>query len=160
MVSPPLSPCPPQAGSWCSRLERRPYVRLIVLGNEPRHANGLGPRIPKLPSEFDLCTNESHPLTRSSPCEAPRRRSTVARRWADFFFYHGKATPIKNRRKVFPSEVFLPLSARQPLPPWAPLIRLRHRVEPVRQEPKRLDRLLGLCLLGGELLLQGRNVAL
>src|SRR5271166_3635979 len=71
MVSPPLSPCPPQAGSWCSRLERRPYVRLIVLGNEPRHANGLGPRIPKLPSEFDLCTNESHPLTRSSPCEAP-----------------------------------------------------------------------------------------
>src|SRR5271165_5568345 len=72
MVSPPLSPCPPQAGSWCSRLERRPYVRLIVLGNEPRHANGLGPRIPKLPSEFDLCTNESHPLTRSSPCEAPR----------------------------------------------------------------------------------------
>jgi hypothetical protein len=27
---------------------------LIVLGNEPRHANGLGPRIPKLPSEFDL----------------------------------------------------------------------------------------------------------
>src|SRR5271167_4339336 len=69
MVSPPLSPCPPQAGSWCSRLERRPYVRLIVLGNEPRHANGLGPRIPKLPSEFDLCTNESHPLTRSSPCE-------------------------------------------------------------------------------------------
>src|SRR5271165_3021577 len=73
MVSPPLSPCPPQAGSWCSRLERRPYVRLIVLGNEPRHANGLGPRIPKLPSEFDLCTNESHPLTRSSPCEDYRR---------------------------------------------------------------------------------------
>src|SRR5271167_3227950 len=72
MVSPPLSPCPPQAGSWCSRLERRPYVRLIVLGNEPRHANGLGPRIPQLPSEFDLCTNESHPLTRSSPCEAAR----------------------------------------------------------------------------------------
>ena len=30
----------------------------------------LGSRIPKLPSEFDLCTNESHPLTRSSPCEA------------------------------------------------------------------------------------------
>src|SRR5208337_1841331 len=54
-------------------LERRPYVRLIVLGNEPRHANELGPRIPKLPSEFDLCTNESHPLTRSSPCEAPRQ---------------------------------------------------------------------------------------
>src|SRR5271166_1225839 len=81
MVSPPLSPCPPQAGSWCSRLERRPYVRLIVLGNEPRHANGLGPRIPKLPSEFDLCTNESHPLTRSSPCEAPRKSlATVQRR--------------------------------------------------------------------------------
>ena len=41
-----------------------------MLGNEPRHANGLGPRIPKLPSEFDLCTNDPHPLTRSSPCEA------------------------------------------------------------------------------------------
>ena len=34
-------PCPPQAGCWCSRRERRPYVRLIVLGNEPRHASGL-----------------------------------------------------------------------------------------------------------------------
>src|SRR5208282_1844164 len=34
-------PCPPQAGCWCSRRERRPYVRLIVLGNEPRHARGL-----------------------------------------------------------------------------------------------------------------------
>ena len=31
-----LSPAPPQAGCWCSRRERRPYVRLIVLGNEPR----------------------------------------------------------------------------------------------------------------------------
>src|SRR5208337_3416760 len=69
----PLSPCPPQAGCWCSRLERRPYVRLIVLGNGPRHAIGLGPRIPQLPSEFDLCTNESHPLTRSSPCEGYMR---------------------------------------------------------------------------------------
>ena len=45
----PLSPCPPQAGCWYSRLERRPYVRLIVLGNGPRHAIGLGPRIPKQP---------------------------------------------------------------------------------------------------------------
>src|SRR6266851_8468173 len=25
-------PCAPQAGFWCSRHERRPYVRLIVLG--------------------------------------------------------------------------------------------------------------------------------
>src|SRR5271166_1518099 len=78
MVSPPLSPCPPQAGSWCSRLERRPYVRLIVLGNEPRHANGLGPRIPKLPSESDLCTNESHPLTQTSPCEAASKRGSTS----------------------------------------------------------------------------------
>jgi hypothetical protein len=31
-----LSPCP-QAGWWCSRHERRPYVRLIVLGNGPCH---------------------------------------------------------------------------------------------------------------------------
>ena len=54
----PLSPCPPQAGCWYSRLERRPYVRLIVLGNGPRHAIGLGPRIPKQPSEFDTCPNE------------------------------------------------------------------------------------------------------
>jgi hypothetical protein len=31
-----LSLCPPQAGYWCSRRERRPDVSLIVLGNEPR----------------------------------------------------------------------------------------------------------------------------
>jgi hypothetical protein len=31
---------------------------LIVLGNGPRHAIGLGPRIPKQPSEFDTCPNE------------------------------------------------------------------------------------------------------
>ena len=35
-------PCPPHAGSWCSRNLRRPYVSLIRLGNEPRHASGLG----------------------------------------------------------------------------------------------------------------------
>ena len=46
MVSSP-EPCPPQAGCWYSRLERQPYVRLIVLGNGPRHAIGLGPRIPR-----------------------------------------------------------------------------------------------------------------
>jgi hypothetical protein len=33
-------PCPPQAGCWCSRRERRPDVRLIVLGNEPRQVMG------------------------------------------------------------------------------------------------------------------------
>ncbi len=47
-------PSPPQAGSWCSRLERRPYVRLIVLGNEPRHANGLGPRTSDTETAFGV----------------------------------------------------------------------------------------------------------
>src|SRR6476659_6915764 len=42
----PPEPRPPQAGYWCSRFARRPNVRLIVLGNEPRHAIGLRPRIP------------------------------------------------------------------------------------------------------------------
>ena len=35
-----------------------PHMRLTVLGNGPRHAIGLGPRIPKQPSEFDTCPNE------------------------------------------------------------------------------------------------------
>ena len=34
-------PCPPDAGCWCSRPERRPYIRLIVLGDGLRHLNGL-----------------------------------------------------------------------------------------------------------------------
>ena len=57
----PPEPYPPQAGCWCCRLERRPYVRLIVLGSEPRHAIGLKPRIPKTPTEFDLCADDFRP---------------------------------------------------------------------------------------------------
>ena len=38
-----------------------PHMRLIVLGNEPRHAIGLKPRIPKTPTEFDLCADDFHP---------------------------------------------------------------------------------------------------
>src|SRR6266404_2538603 len=41
-------PCPPQAGCWCSRYERRPNIRLIVLGSGPRQAVGLRPWIPTL----------------------------------------------------------------------------------------------------------------
>jgi hypothetical protein len=59
---------PPQAGCWCSRLKRRPYVRLIVLGDEPRHAVGLGTRI--LNDKASWSTHEPiEPLTQSSPCE-------------------------------------------------------------------------------------------
>src|SRR5215469_14311443 len=47
-------PCPPKAGSWCSCNERRPHVRLTVLGNGPRRANGLGPWIPKQLETFDV----------------------------------------------------------------------------------------------------------
>src|SRR5215471_4965970 len=45
-------PCPPKAGSWCSCHERRPHVRLTVLGNGPRRADGLGPWIPKQLERF------------------------------------------------------------------------------------------------------------
>ena len=41
-----LSPCPPQAGYWCSRPVRRPDVRLIRLGIEPRHTVGAQTRDP------------------------------------------------------------------------------------------------------------------
>jgi hypothetical protein len=53
-----LSPCPPQAGFWCSRQERRPHVRLIVLGYEPHRASEPRPRIPKWPSENYSCVIE------------------------------------------------------------------------------------------------------
>ena len=35
----------------------------------PGHAIGLRPWIPKQPLEFYSCATESHPLTRTSPCE-------------------------------------------------------------------------------------------
>src|SRR4029077_16181502 len=47
-------PCPPKAGSWCSCYERRPHVRLTVLGNGPRRANGLGPWIRSNWRPFDV----------------------------------------------------------------------------------------------------------
>jgi hypothetical protein len=34
-------PSPPQAGCWCSRQERRPYVRLIWCGNGRVVQSGL-----------------------------------------------------------------------------------------------------------------------
>src|SRR5216684_7872965 len=60
-------PCPPKAGSWCSCYERRPHVRLIVLGNGPRRANGLGPWIPKQLETF-RCPRDNL-LTKPSSCE-------------------------------------------------------------------------------------------
>src|ERR1700730_13529254 len=60
-------PCPPKAGSWCSCYERRPHVRLTVLGNGPRRANGLGPWIPKQLETF-RCPRDN-PLTKPSSCE-------------------------------------------------------------------------------------------
>src|SRR6266403_1572581 len=69
-------PCPPKAGSWCSCYERRPHVRLIVLGNGPRRANGLGPWIPKQLETF-RCPGDN-PLTKPSSCEACSAFTRVA----------------------------------------------------------------------------------
>src|SRR5260370_23656114 len=60
-------PCPPKAGSWCSCYERRPHVRLTVLGNGPCRANGLGPWIQKQLETF-RCPRDN-PLTKPSSCE-------------------------------------------------------------------------------------------
>src|ERR1700730_10787581 len=71
-------PCPPKAGSWCSCYERRPHVRLTVLGNGPRRANGLGPWIPKQLETF-RCPRDN-PLTKTSSCEACSVFTRVAAR--------------------------------------------------------------------------------
>jgi hypothetical protein len=62
---------PPQAGCWCSRRKRRPYVRLIVLGNEPRQASGLRPRIPD---------NRWRLITRKRPTRLPPAHVRPAQR--------------------------------------------------------------------------------
>src|ERR1700730_2013901 len=69
-------PCPPKAGSWCSCYERRPHVRLTVLGNGPRRANGLGPWIPKQLETF-RCPRDN-PLTKPSSCEVCSAFTRVA----------------------------------------------------------------------------------
>src|SRR5215470_17245848 len=70
-------PCPPKAGSWCSCCERQPHVRLTVLGNGPRRANGLGPWIPKQLETF-RCHCDATPLTKPSSCEACSAFTRVA----------------------------------------------------------------------------------
>jgi hypothetical protein len=72
-------PCPPQAGCWCSRRERRPYVRLTVLGNEPRHASGLRPRIPDNQPLESYHPETTH-LTATCSCEACSAFTRVAAR--------------------------------------------------------------------------------
>ncbi|MGO9427604.1 transposase [Rhodoblastus sp.] len=85
MVSPARA-SPAAAGCWCSRiLKRRPYVRLIVRGSAPRHAAGLGTRIPKRPNGAVTCTDEASPLTLSSPCEGIDSERGIAWRCADSF---------------------------------------------------------------------------
>ena len=41
----PPEPHPPDAGCWCSRNKRRPYVSLIWCSTPSGHANGLRPWI-------------------------------------------------------------------------------------------------------------------
>src|SRR5271168_4085330 len=74
----PLSPCPPQAGCWCSRRERRPYVRLIVLGNGPRHASGL--RTSDTGQTAGDLSPGKDPLTLIRSCEACSAFTRVAAR--------------------------------------------------------------------------------
>ena len=73
-------PCPPQAGCWCSRRERRPYVRLIVLGNEPRHARGLRTSDPGQTTAGDLSPPKTSHLTLTCSCEACSAFTRVAAR--------------------------------------------------------------------------------
>src|ERR1700730_1199251 len=70
-------PCPPKAGSWCSCYERRPHVRLIVLGNGPRRANGLGPWIPK---QLETFRSPRHVAPRTSPRHVRLARRSLALR--------------------------------------------------------------------------------
>ncbi len=53
-----------------SRHERRPNVRLIVLGNGPRHAIGLGPWIPERILEIYQCPPDNNGLDLNDPCSA------------------------------------------------------------------------------------------
>src|SRR5258708_26824948 len=76
MVLVSLEPCRPKAGSWCSCYERRTHVRLPVLGNGPRRANGLGPWIPKQLETF-RCPHDN-PLTKPSSCEVCSAFTRVA----------------------------------------------------------------------------------
>ena len=57
-----------RTGCWCSRLERRPYVRLIVLRNGLRHAMGSDLGYRNCPRSLTY-VKMSLPLTRSSPCK-------------------------------------------------------------------------------------------
>jgi len=41
----PPEPHPPDAGCWCSRNQRRPYVSMIWCSTPSGHANGLRPWI-------------------------------------------------------------------------------------------------------------------
>src|SRR5271165_5342600 len=68
----------PQAGCWCSRLERRPYVRLIVLGNGPRHASGL--RTSDTGQTAGDLSPGNDPLTLTCSCEACSAFTRVAAR--------------------------------------------------------------------------------
>src|SRR3984893_13963001 len=57
-------PPPPDAGCWCSRNKRRPYVSLIWCSTPSGHGNGLRPWIR---------TNGWRTDHRTCPCERPFR---------------------------------------------------------------------------------------
>src|SRR3954453_17414245 len=56
------------AGSWCSCYERRPHVRLTVLGNGPRRANGAWALDTETLETF-RCHREATPLTKPPSCD-------------------------------------------------------------------------------------------
>src|SRR5271155_105839 len=62
-------PRPLQAGSWCSRPPTATECEVDLARKRPGRAIGLRPWIPKQPLEYCSCAAESHPLTRTSPCE-------------------------------------------------------------------------------------------
>ena len=70
----PPEPHPPDAGCWCSRNKRRPYVSLIWCSTPSGHGNGLRPWI-----RTNARRNAHEPLNLPLDCE----HAHVSGRWVE-----------------------------------------------------------------------------
>lgn len=115
-----LSPCPPQAGSWCSRLERRPYVRLYRLAGRASKASDsdLGFETRRSICPLDHRWRHTPHVRRTRPHQGTTS-STLPGRWRGWggkgepagHTPHGRgASQTHSKESAFPSSASILLS--------------------------------------------------
>src|SRR5438477_11104633 len=129
----PPEPHPPDAGYWCSRRKRRPYVSLIWCSTPSGHGNGLKPwirnndrRAAHEPVNLPLDCKHAHVSSHCSCARCALLRGPVSHETGQFMSDYRIVIGSRKRRPVFHVEL---TDCEDGKAAQAILLGARHRLE-------------------------------